>query len=213
MSGRHTGQGKRGAGVLPYAVHAGRVWFLFHKTFSGRRAGLLVDFGGGCRPGETAFEAAAREFVEETEAMFLARDLRRAALQGAGYRRQLRVMQSLLQRGREQHPDWWCRRVSRPGKPPRDWRTFFVEVPHRAVAGMNAAWAADDGSRFRKRRELLWVPAGQVLEIFRTQPERLWKRLRELESAPQVIAAIRLALEHPAATGRDAPGRYTDGGR
>ena len=181
--------------MLPFALHAGRVRFLFHKTFSGRRAGLLVDFGGGARAGETALQTAAREFVEETEGMFLAPDMTRVARSGNEYRRQLQEMQALLERTRAAHADWCCRRYVPPGKPPRDWCTYFVEVGYREVAGMNAAWAADDGRRFKKRRELLWVPADQLLEIFTRHPERLWKRVRELEAAPAVIRAIRQALE------------------
>jgi len=195
MTGDHNRQGKTGAGVLPFAVHTGRVRFLFHRTFSGRRAGLLVDFGGGCRVDETRVQAAAREFVEETEAMFLAPDIRQASLAGAGYRRQLIEMETLLVRTRAEHPDWYCRRVSGPGRAKRDWRTYFVEVAYRDVAAMNAAWAADDGRCFRKRRELVWVTAQRLLEFFSTQPERLWKRVRELEGAPEVIHAIRQVRE------------------
>jgi len=101
----------------------------------------------------------------------------------------------LLERTRDAHADWWCRRGVQPGKPARDWRTFFVEVGYRDVDGMNAAWAADDGQRFKKRRELVWVPADRLLEIFTHHPEQLWKRVRELEAAPEVIRAIRLARE------------------
>jgi 8-oxo-dGTP pyrophosphatase MutT (NUDIX family) len=195
MSGNRNKPVRTGAGVLPFALHAGQVRFLFHKTFSGRRAGLLVDFGGGTQESETAFQTAAREFVEETEALFLAPDITMAALAGSEYRRQLQVMQTLLAEAQEAHPDWWCQRRVQPGKPARDWRTFFVEVTYRDVAGMNAAWTADNGRRFKKRRELLWVPAERLLEIFARKPERLWKRVRELEAAPEVINAIRLARE------------------
>jgi len=195
MNGNANKPVRTGAGVLPFALHRGRVRFLFHRTFSGRRAGLLVDFGGGAQAGESSFETAAREFVEETEGLFLAPDIRQAARAGSEYRRQLQEMQALLARTREQHPDWWCRRRTPPGKPDRDWRTFFIEVPYRDVAGMNTAWAADDGRRFKKRRELFWVPADRLLEIFSRQPERLWKRVRELEAAPEVITAIRRTRE------------------
>lgn len=186
---------KTGAGVLPFALHEGRLLFLFHKTFSGRRAGLLVDFGGGSQDTETPFETAAREFVEETEGLFLAPDIRQASRAGSEYRRQFREMQALLARTQEAHADWWCRRHVQPGKPARDWCTYFVEVGYRDVAGMNAAWAADAGRRFKKRRELHWVPADMLLEIYARQPEQLWKRVRELETAPGVIIAIRQVLE------------------
>lgn len=33
-----------GAGVIPISVADKQVRFLFHKTFSGRRAGYLMDF-------------------------------------------------------------------------------------------------------------------------------------------------------------------------
>jgi len=195
MKGKAGKPGKAGAGVLPFALHAGQVRFLFHKTFSGRRAGLLVDFGGGARMGETAIEAAAREFVEETEGLFLAPDIRQAARAGGEYQRQLQQMQVLLARTQDEHPEWHCHRHVPPGKPARNWRTFFIELAYRDVAGMNAAWAADAGERFKKRRELLWVPAAQLLEIFAHQPGQLWKRVRELEGVPEVIAAIRQARE------------------
>ena len=186
---------KTGAGVLPFALHEGRAQFLFHKTFSGRRAGLLVDFGGGAQAAETAFETAAREFVEETEGLFLSPEIRRASAAGSEYRRQFREMQALLARTQEAHADWWCRRRVQPGKQEREWCTYFVEVGYRDVTGMNAAWEADAGRRFKKRRELLWVPADRLLEIFARQPDKLWKRVRELETAPNVITAIRRVLE------------------
>jgi 8-oxo-dGTP pyrophosphatase MutT (NUDIX family) len=201
MKGKGSKPCKTGAGVLPFALHAGRVLFLLHKTFSGRRTGLLVDFGGGARSGESAFETAAREFVEETEGLFLAPDIAQAARTGAEYQRQLQDMQALLVRAQDKHPDWYCRRHVPPGKQARDWRTFFVEVGYRDVAGMNAAWAADAGRRFKKRRELLWVPSDELLEIFAIQPEQLWKRVRELEGAPDVIAAIRQARERCGSAG------------
>ena len=64
-----------GAGVIPLAVKDGEVLFLFQKTFTGRKVGYLIDFGGGLGDGEDYRAAAVREFVEETETMYLTDDL------------------------------------------------------------------------------------------------------------------------------------------
>ena len=63
-----------GAGVLPFARREGRTWFLMQTVFSGRKCGLFNDFGGGVEDGEAETRAAAREFVEETETMYLSPD-------------------------------------------------------------------------------------------------------------------------------------------
>ena len=52
-----------GAGVIPFAVLDSEVFFLFQKTFTGRKVGHLIDFGGGLGAGEDYQETAIREFV------------------------------------------------------------------------------------------------------------------------------------------------------
>jgi hypothetical protein len=185
------------AGLIPFCVNAGKVHFLFHKTFSGRRAGYLVDFGGGADDGETYRQTAVREFVEETDTMFLASDLSRARRTPARITAQIPIMDSLLGRTLDAHPDWWCQRAPGNKTPPKDWRSFFVEVEHRDIYGINAQWMGDDGSRFKKPRELLWVPGAELIAIFDTAPERLWKRVRQLIGARETIAAILAAKESP----------------
>ena len=64
-----------GAGVIPFCVRDRQVLFLFHKTFSGRRAGHLVDFGGGGETGESHTQTAIREFIEETETMYFSENI------------------------------------------------------------------------------------------------------------------------------------------
>lgn len=78
-----------GAGVLPFAIHSGEVYFLFHKTFVGKKVGKLIDFGGGMRcctsvefsslihskaDEKDMRKAAAREFSEETAGLFLCKE-------------------------------------------------------------------------------------------------------------------------------------------
>jgi hypothetical protein len=174
-----------------------KVHFLFHKTFSGRRAGYLVDFGGGGHDGETYRQTAVREFVEETDTMFLASDLNRARRTPARIAAQIPIMDTLLGQTLEAHPGWWCQRAPGTRVPPKDWRSFFVEVEYRDIDEINAQWADDDGSRFKKPRELLWVPGGELISIFDTAPERLWKRVRQLIGARETIAAILAAREVP----------------
>jgi hypothetical protein len=190
-----------GAGIIPFCVNEGNVHFLFHKTFSGRRAGYLVDFGGGGHGGETYRQTAVREFVEETDNMFLASDLSRARRTPARVAVQIPVMDKLLDRTLEAHPDWWCQRAPGTNIPPKDWRTYFVEVEHRDVDAINAQWAGDDGSRFKKPRELLWVPGDELTTIIDTAPERLWTRVRQLIGLRKTVEAILTVKEAPGQVG------------
>ena len=64
-----------GAGVIPFTVIDDEVYFLFQKTFTGRKVGYLIDFGGGLGEGEEYRETAVREFVEETETMYFSNDV------------------------------------------------------------------------------------------------------------------------------------------
>jgi 8-oxo-dGTP pyrophosphatase MutT (NUDIX family) len=184
-----------GAGLIPFCVNERKVHYLFHKTFSGRRAGYLVDFGGGSQDGETYRQTAVREFVEETDTMFLGFDLSRDRRTSARIAAQIPVMDKLLARTLDAHPDWWCQRAPGSKTPPKDWRSFFVEVEHRDVNRINAQWAGDDGSRFKKPRELLWVPGDELKAIIDTAPDQLWKRVRQLIGARETVEAILAAKE------------------
>jgi len=185
------------AGLIPFCVNEGKVRFLFHKTFSGRRAGYLVDFGGGDLVGETYRQTAVREFVEETDTMFLASELSRARRTPARITAQIPVMDKLLGRTLDAHPDWWCQRAAGNKIPAKDWRSFFVEVEHRNIDEINAQWAGDDGTRFKKPRELLWVPGDELVTIIDSAPERLWKRVRQLIGIRETVAAILTAEAAP----------------
>jgi hypothetical protein len=57
-----------GAGMLPYTVHEGKLLFLFHRTFIGKKHGTLNDFGGAVDEADASdpIRAASREFIEET---------------------------------------------------------------------------------------------------------------------------------------------------
>ena len=179
---------KTGAGVIPFAIKQGSACFLFHKTFSGSRAGLLVDFGGGSRTGESQTQTAAREFVEETDAMFFAGNC--YADLSAEVQSQYYLMLQLIEQTQLHHPHWFCRRSNRSGDRPRNWKTYFVEVEYRDPADMNTAWAEDSSGRFKKRRELLWLTADQLLDIIDNRPEALWTRIREYEGMRDVVLAI-----------------------
>lgn len=179
---------KTGAGVIPFTFKHGSTCFLFHKTFSGRRTGLLVDFGGGSSTGESQAQTAAREFVEETEAMFFAKDCN-VDLRPQ-FKTQYQLMLQLIEQTQHHHPHWFCGRRNKRGGRPRNWKTFFVEVEYKDPADMNTAWAHDPSARFKKRRELLWLTAEQLLDIIDNRPEALWKRIREYEGIRDVVLAI-----------------------
>ena len=183
-----------GAGVIPFAVDAGEVQFLFQKTFSGRKVGYLIDFGGGLGEAEDYRATAVREFVEETETMYLADDLGVACRSEERVRRQIAQVEELFERTLSLHPHWWCRRD--PGNPenPKDWRTYFIEFPFRDISALNNEWKSDTDGRFKKRRELVWIPAHKLLELYAHSPDDLWKRVRQLENAETLICEIQSSL-------------------
>ncbi len=171
------------------ALSDGQVHFLFHKTFSGRRTGLLVDFGGGSRLGESQEQTAAREFVEETEAMFLADDPELADLD-LHKESQIQTLLERLQASQNSHPDWCCRRRNSTAKKPKDWKTYFLQVDYQPLQQMNELWRQNPRKLFKKRRELVWLTRDQLLNLFENEQQKLWTRVRELEDAPAVIRSI-----------------------
>lgn len=179
-----------GAGVIPFAARDGEVYFLFQTTFSGRKAGYLVDFGGGLGTGEDYREAAIREFVEETETLYFSANVQQASRTPERVERQIPVVAALFEATLADHPDWCCRRAAGDPLHPKRWKTFFIEFPYRDVGQLNQAWTDDRVGRFKKRRELLWVAADELLAIYADSPDRLWKRVRQLEQATETIHAI-----------------------
>jgi hypothetical protein len=186
---------KMGAGVIPFCVTNGKVYFLFHKTFSGRRAGHLVDFGGGGREDEDYQQTAMREFVEETETMYFSQNLKKARITEQRVQSQVRLLKELFDRTLGEHPDWWCERRNSDKGRPKDWRTYFIEIDYRDLTDMNQEWRDDAGRRFIKRRELVWVASGELLGIYHRQPHRLWHRVRQLKKAKRTIRSIMSSKE------------------
>ena len=179
-----------GAGVIPFAVIDGEVFFLFQKTFTGRKVDHLIDFGGGLGACESYQETAIREFVEETETMYFADDIRQASRTSESVNKQIPVVAALFNTTLAAHPDWCCSRA--PGNPlkPKQWKTYFIEFPYRDIEALNREWETDTIGRFKKRRELVWIPGGELLEIYVHTPDKLWKRVRQLESARETIISI-----------------------
>ena len=186
---------KTGAGVIPFGVAQGKVHFLFQTVFSGRKTGFLIDFGGGLGAGEGFRLAAMREFVEETETMYFADDVSRAWRSRERIENQLPLVAQLFDKTLSANPDWWCRRLNDDPQRPKHWKTFFIEFPYRDVEILNREWEADRIGRFKKRRRLLWVGAEELLSLYRHEPERLWKRVRQLENAAAVVDSIRRSKE------------------
>ena len=184
-----------GAGVIPFCLISGKVHFLFHKTFSGRRAGHLVDFGGGGKNGESYQQTAIREFVEETETMYFSEKLQDAVRTEQRIQSQIRLLEDLFNQTLTEHPDWWCQRKAAADGEPRDWRTYFVEIGYRDPTDMNREWQDDAGRRFVKRRELVWIAADRLIEIYQREQHLLWRRVRQLKKAKRTIRDIVQAKE------------------
>ena len=186
---------KAGAGVIPFSTAHGKVQFLLQTVFSGRKTGYLNDFGGGLGKGEDYRAAAIREFVEETETMYFADDVSLAWRSREQIDKQLPLVAKLFEQSLSTKPDWWCSRRNEDLLRPKRWKTFFIEFPYRDVEILNREWEADVVGRFKKRRQLLWVSGDELLQLFRHEPNRLWKRVRQLENAVEVVDAIRRSKE------------------
>jgi len=178
---------KQGAGIIPFARHGNSTYYLFHKTFKGRRAGLFVDFGGGSRVGESFEETAIREFIEETEAMFFAQDIHNSY---AEVNRQKKLIATLIENTQQAHPDWWLKRLNSKNNTLRNWKTFFIQVDYKKLNAMNKAWKNDRQYRFVKRRELFWLSSQELLELIDNTPEKLWQRVRQLQNLRELVLEI-----------------------
>jgi phosphatidylserine/phosphatidylglycerophosphate/cardiolipin synthase-like enzyme len=55
---------------------------------------------------------------------------------------------------------------------------------------LNREWETDKVNRFKKRRELVWVSGNDLLEFYKHAPDKLWKRVRQLENAKKTIHSI-----------------------
>ena len=188
------GNSHMGAGVIPLTVHDKEVLFLFQKTFTGRKVGTLIDFGGGLGHGEDYRDTAVREFVEETETMYFEDDLQRAQRSIDRIQAQVQTVNRLFEQTLTRFPHWWRPRLSIDPAKPKDWRTYFIQFPYRDVNALNIEWASDNSGRFKKRRELVWVSATRLLDLYAHQPEGLWKRVRQLEDASNLVREIHSTL-------------------
>lgn len=189
-----------GAGVIPLAVENGELLFLFQKSFTGRKVGYLIDFGGGLNAGESYREAAVREFVEESEGLYLnSQQLQDQASEAADsvqldIGQQIREVDGIFEQTLSLYPHWWCRRSTVNPKKPKQWRTYFIQFPYHELAPLNRLWASDRRGRFKKRRELIWLSAEELLRLYAEAPEKLWKRVRQLDGAEALIHEIQTEL-------------------
>ncbi|MDB4522012.1 NUDIX domain-containing protein [Gammaproteobacteria bacterium] len=187
-----------GAGVIPVALQGGEVLFLFQRVFSGRKSGYLIDFGGGLADGESYHETAIREFIEETETMYFSDNLKRAKRTTERVKAQIHVVGNLFEQTMIAYPDWWCKRMTVNPLRPKDWRTYFIVFPYRDISLLNREWQMDSTNRFKKRRELVWVPADELLKLCARKPGKLWKRVRQLEHLGRHVRSISLTLRRDA---------------
>jgi hypothetical protein len=204
------GEDIMGAGVIPFSVHRGQVCFLFQKVFSGRKTGYLIDFGGGLNEGENYQQAAMREFIEETETMFFSEgleELKIAQKTPERIARQLPLVSRLFERTLQQHPLWWCHREPGGKVPLKDWNTYFIEFEYQDLKLINEEWEVESmkGTRFSKRRELHWIDADQLLFIYDNNPEKLWKRVRQLVNARTIVQMIKLEKSSPSPSPSPSP--------
>ena len=107
---------------------------------------------------------------------------------------QLKQVDEIFEHTLSAHPHWWRRRKPGNKKIPKDWISYFIEFPFRDILALNNEWVSDTSGRFRKRRELVWISADELLDIYARSPKDLWKRVRQLEDAETLIRDIQSCL-------------------
>lgn len=131
-----------------------------------------------------------REFIEETETMWFADNLEDAQITSSRVHGQMALVKPYFERALAEHSNWHCRRINPKTGDYKDWITYFVEFEYKELHDMNDAWRKDSGNRFKKRRELFWIPGNELLDICTHHPGRLWRRLRQLEDLPAKVESI-----------------------
>jgi len=188
-----------GAGVIPFAVYNNQLWFLFQTVSIGRKAGFYIDFGGGLNDGEKYQEAAAREFIEETDTLFFSKndsELKVARRTPERIADQLLYMRGKFQQTLDKYPHWWCRREPGQKIPAKDWISYFIQLEYRALEPINRQWHQYSGpnGRFKKSRQLHWITAEHLLVLYQNEPEKLWKRVRQLIDVQELIREIKTEI-------------------
>ena len=126
--------------------------------------------------------------------MYFSDDLKRAKRTSERVKAQIHVVGNLFEQTMTANPDWWCRRLTVNPLRPKDWRTYLIMFPYRDISLLNREWQMDSKNRFKKRRELVWVPSDELLKICRKEPGKLWKRVRQLEHLGRHVRSISLTL-------------------
>jgi hypothetical protein len=101
------------AGVLPFclrynaALQKPEVFFLFHKTFVGKKVGTLIDFGGALNNEENVCKCAARELCEETGGLLFSSNLEEDVNHFLETKKEMELQQSVFVRETsEKLGDW-----------------------------------------------------------------------------------------------------------
>ncbi len=150
-------QPQRGAGILPFSIQCENgnktLYFLFHRTFSGKKANTLIDFGGAWEEelGEDSFRTAAREFSEETCGIFfpdfkIITEAERILNSFQYFDAKLRQKEGI-----------WESCVPCPNKGYPHYNLFLMEIPYRDEEELNALLGTAE-----KKRELLWVKGEDI---------------------------------------------------
>eukprot|EP01118_Nematostelium_gracile_P001063 TRINITY_DN1105_c0_g1_i1.p1 TRINITY_DN1105_c0_g1~~TRINITY_DN1105_c0_g1_i1.p1 ORF type:complete len:183 (-),score=57.40 TRINITY_DN1105_c0_g1_i1:88-636(-) len=148
------------AGILPFAIHDGEMYFLFHRTFVGKKMGTLIDMGGGIskEDNKDIKRTAAREFSEETAGLYFSEDPEA----DAEFLHQDNMTESDMQQGRvvrectervfemlQKQPVWVF----------GGYKLHVLEIPYHDLKALNKAF-----EKAPKKREFLWVHVNDIIQ-------------------------------------------------
>jgi len=168
----------RSAGIIPYCLKDGDIFFLFQKSDNPlrRKDDGWNDFGGKMSNSETTFETAAREFSEETSCLFYLKEQKvfdKELYDALKNNPNLEYPLDVIEKLRKLIPIsqiYFANKISQYASPlftnsKEIYISYFVKVEYVPIEDIPSAEDIHIVYEDRYRRTCQWLSLGQILSM------------------------------------------------